>query len=214
MIYLSGAVNPQLEALHHPRIGIMVQPRSYGVETVLRWKLQALDCGGYGGKFSPKLWLPYVDRMVDAGVDPLFVVVPDRFDPTDIAGNFKATQVMWERWSPEVLDRGLPAAWVAQNGATPDDIPPDASAVFIGGDNQWKTSERAWAVVAGARAHGLWTHLGRVNGLPKFHAGYLSCVDSADGTMVKHGAERNIPALLRMLNMTSQPHLDLFGGVA
>lgn len=215
LIYLSGAVKDELLALGHPRIGAMFQPNSYGPKTWDKWPMFAGDSGGFGGKFDPRYYLPFADGMAMRADRCLFLAVPDRFDPTDIAGNFAATQEMWELWAHEVTDRGLPAAWVAQNGATPDDIPPDASAVFIGGDDTWKTSERAWAIVAAAKARSLWVHIGRVNGIARFRAGSMSMADSVDGNKLKYGYDENIRYVLAWLDQTEcQPHLSLFGGAA
>lgn len=210
MIYLSGAVREELLALDHPRIGAMFQPRSYGMATVDRWPMFAADCGGYGGKFNPNVWLPWIDKIADRGDRCLFAVVPDRFDPDDLDGNLAATAQMWEQWYEEVLVRGLRPAWVAQNGATPDDIPPEAGAVFIGGSTDWKLSEQAWTVVTAARAHELWVHMGRVNGGGRFGAGYISGVDSADGNVLKYGYDRNIRRLLTWLDDTESMPLPLF----
>lgn len=210
--YLSGHSCWREIKLAHPRIGLMAQPGNYGPRTIRHWPRWAADNGGYGGKFDPSLWLPWLDRV--APYDPLFVVVPDRFDPDDLAGNFAATQRMWDLWKHEVIERGLVAAWVAQNGATPDDIPPDAGAVFIGGDTKWKLSERAWAVVAAAKARSRHVHIGRVNGLPRFRAGAISCADSADGNVLSNGCVANLPRVLSWLEATDQPHLSLFGGMS
>ena len=214
MIYLSGAIKADLLQLGHKKIGAMFQPRSYGMDTVDRWPMFAADNGGYGDRFDPAVWLPCLDEIARRGDRCLFAVVPDSFNPHDIPGNFARTQAMWERWHGEVVDRELRAAWVAQNGATPDDIPPRAGAVFIGGDNGWKTSERAWAIVSAAKARGCWVHIGRVNGLPRFWAGAVSGADSADGNLLKYGYDANLPALLRFLDLANRPHLTLFGGAA
>lgn len=210
MIYLSGSLTPELQAIGHPRIGAMIQPRSrYSAARIDMWPMFAADNGGYGGKFDPARWLPWLDRVALRADRCLFAVVPDRFDPADLAGNFAATQAMWGRWSRDVTDRGLVAAWVAQNGATPDDIPPDAGAVFIGGDTRWKLSEQAWAIVAAGKARGLHAHIGRVNGLPRFHAAYISGADSADGNLLRYGYQANIGRVLGWLDATTQPTLGL-----
>jgi len=220
MIWLSGHVCPKEHHLvGHPHFGLMAHPKAYNLTEIDRWPRFGGDNGGYGGKFTAAGWLPFLDACAILPHKCLFMVVPDRFDPADIPGNFAATQEMWERWHPEVIDRGLPAAWVAQNGATPDDIPVDCSAVFIGGDDAWKTSERAWAIVAAAKAHGKWVHLGRVNGYPKMGAGELSGVDSADGTMLAFGCDANRHRMMAWLKKANedvelQPHLPLFGKAA
>ncbi|HSS11161.1 MAG TPA: hypothetical protein VLL25_14840 [Acidimicrobiales bacterium] len=211
MIYLSGAVKDELLELNHPRIGAMFQPRSYGMATVDRWPIFAADSGGYNNRFQPTTWLRFVDKIAMRGERCLFACVPDHFDPHDLDHNFERTQYLWFQWKDAVIDRGLPPAWVAQNGATPDDIPADADAVFIAGDTEWKLSERAWAIVAAAKARSRWVHMGRVNGLPRFRAGAISCVDSADGNVLKYGYHANLPRLLMWLNATETPHLSLFG---
>lgn len=213
MTYLSGHVCPKDEHLiGHPRFGLMTQPRSYGIATIAKWHQFAYDCGGYGGKFTPDEWLPGLDRVAMYPDRCIFATSPDRFDPDDLAGNFAATQEMWEQWHPEIIQRGLVAAWVAQNGATPDDIPNDAGAVFIGGDTTRKLSERAWAVVAAAKARGRWVHIGRINGLPRFRAGSISMADSSDGNVLAFGCEANRHRVMQWIDATEQPHLALFGG--
>lgn len=219
-MWFSGHVCPGEHFLaDHPHFGLMAHPAAYGLAEIDRWARFAGDNGGYGGKFDPKVWLPFLDICALLPHKCAFMAVPDRFDPNDIPGNFAATQEMWEVWYREVLDRGLPPAWVAQNGATPDDIPVDARAVFIGGDDAWKTSERAWAIVAAAKARGKWAHMGRVNGAPKMRSGELSGLDSADGTLLKHGCNANRHRVLDWLEevnggVVAQPHLPIFGYVA
>lgn len=211
-MYLSGAVTDELLELHHPQIGLMTQPGSYGMKTVDKWPAFAADNGGFGDKFDPVVWLPWLDKIAARGDRCLFAVVPDRFDPNDLAGNHAATMERWHQYKTEVVERGLPPAFVAQNGCTPDDVPIDATCVFIGGDTTWKLSEKAWAIVAAAKAHGSWVHIGRVNGLPRFRAGAISGADSADGNVLRYGRDANLPRLLTWLRWTStQQSLPLFG---
>jgi hypothetical protein len=210
VIFLSGGVRQELLDLNHPRIGAMFHPGNYGEPSWRKWSIRAMDCGGFNDRFDESLWLRTLDRAMKLP-GWLFFTVPDRFDPGDIPGNFPATMDRWERYKDEVIVRELIPAWVAQNGATPDDIPTDALAVFIGGDDAWKVSEQAWAIVAAARARNCWTHVGRINGGPKFRAGYISCVDSCDGNVLKFGPSENIGRILGWLESTSQPTLPLFG---
>lgn len=215
-MYLTGVSNDLTRALHRPDLGLMVQPGNSYHRQVEDYPRFAIDNGAYGGKFDEARWLRCMDGAALHHDRLLFVVVPDRFDPTDIAGNLRATLDMWGSYSHEVLDRGLPAAFVCQNGCTPDDIPYEASCAFIGGDTKWKLSEQAWACVAAAKAHGQWAHIGRVNSLERLSAAAKSNADSADGTFVRHGPKaRMVAEMVGWLDqLNAQPHLALFGPAA
>lgn len=56
-----------------------------------------------------------------------------------------------------------PAAYVVQNGAESLPIPDDCSAVFIGGDTEYKESMAAVSVIKRAQSLGKHIHIGRVN---------------------------------------------------
>lgn len=56
-----------------------------------------------------------------------------------------------------------PLAYVAQNGSEDLPIPGSCSAVFIGGDTQWKESLAAVSVIKQAQTLGKHIHIGRVN---------------------------------------------------
>lgn len=55
------------------------------------------------------------------------------------------------------------AAYVVQNGAESLPIPEDCSAVFIGGDTEYKLSKEAIGVMLKAQQMGKHVHIGRVN---------------------------------------------------
>lgn len=216
MRYLTGVSNMVVKAAAHPLIGLMCQPgNSYHLQ-IEDYPFFAVDNGAYGGKFHRDKWLRLVDRAALHADRLLFVAAPDRFDPNDLGGNLPGTLEMWGRYSHEILDRGLPAAFVCQDGCTPDDIPAEASAVFIGGSTWWKLSERAWACVAAAKAHGQWAHLGRVNSGRRSWAADISLVDSVDGTYIKHGPPALMLAeIIRWVERSAHaPTLPLFGGLA
>lgn len=225
-MFLSGVSNDDLKDLQRPDMGLMCQPgNSYHLQIDDYPKFGA-DNGCFTESWNEKTWLKMLDRVAFHSDRCLFAVVPDVFHPDrgvtywrgrpeKGVGDHRATLERWHQYHHEITDRGLPAAFVAQNGCTPDDIPTDASVVFIGGNTVWKLSERAWAIVATAKAHGLWVHMGRVNSLERLKACNLSGVDSADGTFLKWGPDINLPRLVAMLDhLNTQPHLALFGGTA
>ena len=106
----------------------------------------------------------------------LFAAVPD------VVGDADATAEMWTEWSPEVIDRGLPAAWVAQDGATDHDIPEEAAAVFIGGTTNFKLGQGARDIVREASGRGMWVHVGRVNTYRRLRYCQSIGADSVDGS--------------------------------
>lgn len=56
------------------------------------------------------------------------------------------------------------------------------SAVFIGGDDKFKTSDAARSIVQCAKAMGKWAHVGRVNGPVRLEVVEEWGVDSVDGS--------------------------------
>lgn len=91
---------------------------------------------------------------------------------------------------------GYPAAFVAQNGARPDNVPwPTFDVLFIGGDTAWKLGPVARRLVAAAKGHGKRVHMGRVNSERRLrYADHIGC-DSADGTFLTFGPKKNLPRL-------------------
>lgn len=214
-MYLTGVSNDDVAAVARVRadLGLMCQPgNSYHLQ-IHRYPAFACDNGCYGNHFDPDKWRRLLDRAAAWGDRCLFAVVPDRFDPTDLHGNNAATLDLWPRWVHEVKDRGLRAAFVCQNDSTPDDVPYEADAVFIGGDTQWKLSRWAWAQVAAGKARGRWAHVGRVNTELRWATVSIFGADSADGTLIKHGPRAAMLAQLnRMLDgLVCQPQLTLTG---
>ena len=154
--------------------------------------------------WSETRWLRMLDRYQDTP-GCLFAVVPDWVCDAE------RTNERWTRYAPLVHARGYRAAYVTQNGCTA--IPPDADAVFVGGDDDWKDGLTALALTNSARARGLWCHLGRANTWTRIHRSHLDGYDSVDGTTLAFGPDQNLPQLLRWLHrINTQP--ALFGGAA
>jgi hypothetical protein len=121
----------------------------------------------------------------------LFAVAPD------VVGDHDATMARSLPWLPRIRALGIPAAFVAQDGATPETLPWGAfDVLFIGGSDGFKLGPAGDAVILAAVARGVPVHVGRVNSRVRFRRfAALGCA-SADGTFLAFGPDVNLPALL------------------
>ncbi len=105
----------------------------------------------------------------------LFVVSPD------VVCSARRTLEVFEEWYSRLQD--WPIALACQNGQEDLPIPWNLiDAVFIGGDNEWKMSSHARAIVKAAKALNKWTHVGRVNTPARLEVVRAWGTDSVDGT--------------------------------
>lgn len=173
MLYLtsgSGSLNAAPDS-----VGSMVGPRQGGIRPVREGRKWAGDNDAFHGKFTEAGFLKHLTRLYPFRENCLFVAAPD------VVADPAATAELFAHWGPRIRDLGFPVAWVAQNGATPADIP-DCDAVFIGGGTEWKLSEYAHAICQEAKRRGLWVHIGRVNSEKRCITAALMGADSVDGT--------------------------------
>jgi hypothetical protein len=128
-----------------------------------------------------------------------FVTVPD------VVGDAGATLDSFNEWIDELDERELPAALVAQNDLTVDDVPWDRiAALFIGGVKdcqcgerfsgprcpacgdagvEWKEGEQAAELARAAKDRGKWVHWGRVSSRRRFDLIVATgAADSMDGS--------------------------------
>jgi hypothetical protein len=104
---------------------------------------------------------------------------------------------------PKIRALGYRVAFVAQDGWTPETTPWDEfDVLFVGGSTGFKFRGGRDAVRA-AKRHGMWCHMGRVNSLDRLRASIGIGCDSADGTFLKFGPDKNWPRLLRWLEATT-----------
>lgn len=104
-----------------------------------------------------------------------FVAVPD------VVGSARRTLEVFCHWKSELA--GWPLALVMQNGQESLDIPwDDISAIFVGGDTEWKEGPHARACVKAAIAIGKWVHVGRVNTPARYDYFREMGAHSCDGT--------------------------------
>ena len=165
--------------------------------------LVCLDNGVFGkGYPGDDAWLAWVTKHQPIADRVLFVVAPD------VVGDAAATLERSRPFLPIIRELGLPAAFVAQDGAETVGVPwDDFDVLFIGGTTDWKLGPHAAELIREAKRRGRWVHAGRVNSKRRFaHFELLGC-DSADGTYIAFGPDTNLPNVLHWTQ-------SLFGGAA
>jgi hypothetical protein len=96
----------------------------------------------------------------------------------------------------------VPAAYAAQDGCdAPGLLPWDSfDVLFLAGSTEWKLSPVAEQLAREAKARGKGVHIGRVNSRIRLGiAEWFGC-DSADGTYLAFGPDKNLPKLLSWLD--------------
>ena len=157
-----------------------------GIVAGLPW---AGDNCAYTG-FDADRFVQWLEGMTPYRATCLFVAVPD------VVGNAAATLALWHAWQPRLAS--WPLAYVAQDGSRPDELPPTASALFVGGTTAWKESADAVAMIRRAQALGLHVHVGRVNWRRRYSMFRVLAGSehfTADGTRSRFdGTERTLRA--------------------
>lgn len=98
-----------------------------------------------------------------------------------IVCNMRRTLELFRRWKAEL--KGWPLALAIQNGVDMFDLPwEEIDAVFIGGDDHFKTSKHSADVISTAKALSKWVHVGRVNTPERFAWCVEHGVGSIDGS--------------------------------
>jgi len=147
------------------RDAITTLPGLYGAITTPRqgnriesgWAWIA-DTGCFGNGYpGDREWLEWLDGKPDKH-NCLFATAPD------VICDAKATLKRSAPMLPVIRELGCQPAFVIQNGITPGLVPWDERPViFIGGDDEFKTSREARRIVDMALADELEAHMGRVN---------------------------------------------------
>lgn len=190
-----------LEKYPQRNVARLLSPRQYSraADTARAGFLWAADNDAYSGFDDTRY-----RRMLETiqGVPGcLFVTCPD------VVGDAEATFTGYLKWGKEILSRGLPLGYVAQDGAT--DLPWNGiSALFIGGTTEYKLGEDAALLVKEAKTRGKWVHMGRVNTWRRIeYAKSIGC-DSADGTAVSMFTDTHLPRLAEMAASPTQLQLE------
>lgn len=196
MIYLSGAVRPEIQAGIRPDLGLMLEP--------LRWQITdpgrapwAADngCFARGETFDPDEWLVWLAQFRRWAQTCLFAVAPD------VVGDPIATLARSRPYLPMIRELGFPAAFVTQDGCTADRVPWDACDwIFVGGSTPWKLSEQSWRLCEEAAQRGKSVHVGRVNTISRLRACRVSLVRSVDGTKIRYSPTTEMIRISRWLD--------------
>jgi hypothetical protein len=207
VIYLANPCGDQvIAAMHAGHIGlidtpIQQQPLRVGQAHAgdVPW---SADNGCFTDRWDPDRWWAFlVDNAHRAGTC-IFATAPD------VVGDAQATLERSAPWLPKIRALGYPAALVAQDGLEDLDVPwATFDVLFIGGTTDWKLGPAARELVAEAKRRGKRAHMGRVNSEKRLrYAAAIGC-DSADGTFLTFGPDKNLPQLLTWIRGVNQPTL-------
>jgi hypothetical protein len=160
--YLTGAAPPaSRHLLDVGMVGLMATPKTTGIGIQPGW-VWAADNGCFNERtyVGDLRWFTWLADNADNAGACLFAVAPD------VVGDHAATLKRSMPWLPRIRALGYPAAFVAQNGATVENVPWDAfDVLFIGGDTDWKLGPEAQALTFYAKGLSKRVHLGRANPL-------------------------------------------------
>ncbi len=184
LLLVSGATRtPRSETVGH-----FIVPKAWNDPATLdlqhgRW---AMDNGAFSG-FDEGAFVRMLEVFSEyAGC--LFVTAPD------VVADAASTRRRWPFWWRLISGLGFPVAFVAQDGLSPEQVPWDElGALFIGGSTAYKESAEVRGLMAYAKARGIWTHWGRVNGKRRYELALKCGCDSIDGTGFSMFPDTNIP---------------------
>lgn len=195
MIYLSGKVVAGMPAIITPAMGHIPEAEiPWAADTGCFARPEAHDDDRY------LAWL--AARPAETC---LFATAPDRFD------DGPATLAVAIPILPRIRALGIPAALVAQTGMTGATVPWDLfDVLFVGGPDRWQHSEDLAQLVYEARRRGKRIHVGRVNGWRRLSWAAAIGADSADGTFLAFGPDKNRIRLRAWLDrLEREPALSL-----
>lgn len=162
-------------------------------EPGVRW---CADNGCFNdARFDQERWWQFLVDNAHAVADCVFATAPD------VMGDHEATMERCKPWLPKIRELGYPVAFVAQDGATPDNIPwDDFDVLFIGGTDDFKLGPAARALIKAAKKRDVWVHCGRINSRRRYMLFASLGVDSCDGTYLVFGPDVNLPRLLSWID--------------
>lgn len=120
----------------------------------------------------------------------------------DVVGDAAATLARSRPMLSKIRELGYKVAFVAQDDLEYLTVPwGDFDVMFVGGTTEWKMGPAAAWLVLRAKARGKEVHFGRVNSLKRLrYARSLGC-ETADGTYIAFGPEKNLGRMSRWLKM-------------
>jgi len=195
LLFVSGATRI---SRRHRYVGELIVPGAWNQPDSLRLEpgKWAMDNGAYGG-FDANAFLRMLERFFGR-LGCRFVTAPD------VVGDAHQTLLQWPFWSKLIRGVGFVPALVGQDGMTVGDVPwVEVGALFIGGTTEWKLGPQAEALIAYAKARGLWVHMGRVNSQKRTWEAARKGCDSFDGSSYSRFPKIWIPEAVRTIT-----HID------
>lgn len=208
MIYFATGNDPALiqRLTERPDFGVMATPNSgNSIAAYPSTAPLALDNGCFSStaKWSATKWERWLTAVSRRWRDRVvFAAVPD------VLCDHESTLALWNEFARTVSDCGVPTAFVLQNGCDSiTQVPVEADALFVGGDDGYKESP---AVAAILRERGdRWAHMGRVNSFRRMRVASGFQCDSTDGTFISFAPRANVPKVASWLNRVNEPRLPL-----
>ena len=195
MIYFANPTPESIKHMQTGELGYIATPGQgspqgdgkYARPTGVVW---CADNGCFGKNFNEASWWRWLESNASGAAECVFATAPD------VVGDHAATVERSRPWLPRIRALGYPAAFVAQDGATPNNMPwNEFDALFIGGSTDFKLSQTAVDIAVEAKRRGMWVHVGRVNSRRRFLR-FTSVADSADGTCLVFGSRVRLPEVL------------------
>lgn len=195
MRYFGTASGPKVcEAMDRGLLGQIATPASGNrVEAGREW---CADNSVFAGKYpGDDAYLAWLTNLLPVAEGCRFVVAPD------VVADALATLARSLPMLSKIRDLGFPVAFVAQDGLEYlNGIPWHLfDVLFIGGTTEWKLGPVVRGLVCEAKEQGKWVHMGRVNSHMRLRYALQIGCDSADGTYLVKGPDKNLPRLLGWL---------------
>lgn len=210
-MYLTGVSCEITREADVDELGLLVTPASSVHRQIDRYAFFGADNGRYveskrGLDFDAERWLSWLDKLPRSTC--LFACLPDVLTwhkdengKDYCVGDLEATLQQSAEYVDVVKSMGFAVALVAQDGLRSlSQIPFAVDAIFVGGSDDYKLGDDVRALVAEARAAGLWVHVGRVNSLKRLRYAAEIGADSADGTYIGFKPSVNAPKVLGWLD--------------
>lgn len=199
MIYLSGKI-PKNTA----KLGVMLS-YNVGKQRTDGHHVYAVDNGCFAnpGKYTDEGYFQYLSGLNSKQC--LFAAAPD------VVGNAEKTRQRAYPVLKQIRALGFKAAYVIQDGETPEEIRWDEmDAIFIGGSTDWKLGEQARSIVREAKKRGKWVHMGRVNSYRRMRYAQAIGCNSVDGTFLAFAPDLNEQRMINWIDrVQQQPALEL-----
>lgn len=191
-MYVGTPSSPEIRALMSAGHLVCMTTPSQGNRVPER-SFYACDNGKFGkGWPGARAWWAWLQTTVERydSARCMFATAPD------VVGQAEATLTESLPWLPMIRSLGVPAAFVAQDGAEADLVPwGQFDVLFLGGSTAWKVGPAARELAAAGRARGLPVHMGRVNSGRRLKlAADFGCT-SVDGTFLAFGPDQNLRRL-------------------